>query len=72
MRPLYLTFLVEQENLLPSNSLATVLQVREKRMIAGIQQLLADCASAVAESKGRVKLPCLHEVMRCVCPPCCY
>ncbi|KAK9865767.1 hypothetical protein WJX84_001487 [Apatococcus fuscideae] len=35
--------------------------VREKRMIAGIQQLLADCASAVAESKGRVKLPCLHE-----------
>lgn len=42
------------------------MQAREKRMLAGIQQLLADRAAAVAEGKGRVTLPCLHEVMRCV------
>ena len=46
------------------------MQAREKRMLAGIQQLLADRATAVVEGKGRVNLPCLHEVMNCIL--CCY
>ncbi|KAK9845600.1 hypothetical protein WJX84_011535 [Apatococcus fuscideae] len=47
---------IDLQEAFPGHALA-----REKRMLAGIQQLLANHAAAVIGGKGKMDLPCLHE-----------